>query len=52
LSTIGNLVGYENYPPFFSMFKKIVGISPNEYRTQINNFPKTYDNGLFESNLE
>ena len=51
MTTICRLVGYENYPPFFSMFKKIVGISPNQYREQTQNAPKTYNNGLFESTL-
>lgn len=51
MSTISRLVGYENYPPFFSMFRKTVGISPHQYREQTKNAPKTYNNGLFESTL-
>lgn len=51
ITTICKLVGYENYPPFFSMFKKTVGVSPNKYREQTQNAPRTYGNGLFESTI-
>ncbi len=51
LTTISTYVGYENYPPFFSMFKKIIGVSPNEYRKIMHNTKGTHNNGLFESQL-
>lgn len=51
MTTICKLVGYENYPPFFSMFKKTVGVSPNKYRELVQNAPRTYNNGLFESTI-
>lgn len=31
---VASLVGYEDYPHFTKTFKKIVGISPSEYRSQ------------------
>lgn len=48
LTTISGYVGYENYPPFFSMFKKVVGMSPNEYRQKQQRTSATLNNGIVE----
>ena len=37
---IAERVGYHNYSNFYKAFKKAVGISPEEYRRQLNTFGK------------
>ena len=40
ITEIAERVGYHNYSNFYKAFKKAVGISPEEYRRQLNTFGK------------
>ena len=31
-NVIASMVGYENYPNFVSMFKKVFGVSPTQFK--------------------
>ena len=44
ITDISEYVGYNNYPSFFRMFKKLVGVTPTEYRDQHSELPPPQKN--------